>query len=261
MSFQFPKIIPNNLKMGNPKYPIWVSKREDEYSSKPRNNDNIFLITQFFIHSNKDRADEIRFCLKQNINGGFFSKIYLVNEQKYTQDELGLTKEEFNKVYQIVTGVRMDFADAIKQVKAYSMDGYIVIANSDIFFDKTIFNLRKGTLKDEPGVQCLLRFEYDNTKRKLGYCKLFGPRPDSQDVWILHSNWVPHKKIRNKHFKITLGMPGCDNTIAWVFHEQGYRVFNEPYRIKTYHYHSTQIRNYSKKDVTSPPFLFIEPVV
>ena len=44
------------------------------------------------------------------------------------------------------------------------------------------------------------------------YCKLFGPRPDSQDVWILHSNWGPHKKIRNKHFKITLGMPGCDNT-------------------------------------------------
>ena len=59
----------------------------------------------------------------------------------------------------------------------------------------------------------------DNTKRKLGYCKLFGPRPDSQDVWILHSNWVPHKKIRNKHFKITLGMPGCDN-IAWVFHDK-----------------------------------------
>ena len=59
MSFHFPKVIQNNLKMGNPKYPIWVSKREDEYPIKPRNNDNIFLITQFFIHSNKERADDI----------------------------------------------------------------------------------------------------------------------------------------------------------------------------------------------------------
>ena len=47
---------------------------------------NIFY--QFFIHPNKERYNEILFCLLQNVNNPSVDKIYLLNERIYTINEL-----------------------------------------------------------------------------------------------------------------------------------------------------------------------------
>ena len=111
----------------------------------------------------------------------------------------------------------------------------------------------------------LLRFEYLKEK-KLGYCKLFTyqnttiPRPDSQDSWIYHSKYRPDKRIINK-CNFGFGQPGCDNKIAYIITQYGYTCYNEPWNIKSYHNHKTQVRNYTIKDVISPPWLKIEPIL
>ena len=39
--------------------------------------------------------------------------------------------------------------------------------------------------------QLLAQLRFDYTNKQLGKCKLFGPRADSQDTWIWHSNFNP----------------------------------------------------------------------
>ena len=77
-------------------------------------------------------------------------------------------------------------------MKNESLNGYIVTCNADIFFDKSINNLRKSNMSKEKQLLAQLRFDY--TDKQLGKCKLFGPRADSQDTWIWHSRFNPYKE-------------------------------------------------------------------
>jgi hypothetical protein len=242
---------------------IYNCKNSDSLNKEDYNEDDIYLVYQYFIHSNDERYREIKFCLKRNIQLNLFKKIILLNERIYTADELGLTDEEMKFVEQININKRLKYIDVFLQIKNLGLDGYIVFCNSDIFFDKTINNLRKSCLSKSKSIYTLLRFEYNN-QHKLDKCKLFKhprtnkPRPDSQDVWIYHTSQleITSDLIRNANFM--LGMPGCDNKITYVLAQLGYKCINEPYNIKTYHYHSTQIRNYGRKDVIPPPYLYVE---
>jgi hypothetical protein len=125
---------------------------------------------------------------------------------------MGLTDTEMKLIKQINIGTRMMYSDVFKQFRGLGLNGYIVIANSDIFFDKTIDNLNKSVLSEAPSVLSQLRYEYDPNEKQLLKMKLFGPRADSQYVWILHSNHIPDKK-KFSIFDISLGKPGCDNKI------------------------------------------------
>jgi len=245
----------------------FLTKNKDILADKPLNNNNIYLVLQFFIHSNINRYKEICKCLKFNVQLKYFSKIYLINERKYSQKELGLDDNEMKLVEQIIIGVRLKYNTVFVIVKKLKLEGYIVCCNSDIFFDKTLLNLRRTSLSlnAQKSIYMLLRFEYLREK-KLGYCKLFvhpqtsAPRPDSQDAWIIHTNHLPPEELLN-HLDFELGWPGCDNKIAFIFSVNGYKCYNEPWKVKTYHYHMTQIRNYSTKDLIHPPWLHIEPIL
>ena len=56
----------------------------------PKNNEEIYLFQQFFIHPEEEHREEIRDCLRRNIGLGIFKKIYLLNERIYTKEELGV---------------------------------------------------------------------------------------------------------------------------------------------------------------------------
>lgn len=244
---------------------MYLTDFKDELNSNNHNNDDIYLICQFFIHKNTKRYEEIKYCLKQNIELGLFKVIILLNERIYTKNELGLNDDEMKHVKQININKRLSYIDIFIQVKKLNLDGYIVFCNSDIFFDNTINNVRKSCISQSKSLYTLLRFEYTNTN--LNKCKLFNhprtikPRNDSQDVWIYHTKQLilDNQLIRDLNFN--LGVPGCDNKITYIFTKLGYRCINEPYNVRTYHYHSTNIRNYTVKDVVKPPYLFVKPIL
>ncbi len=238
---------------------VKVIKNEDKLNSKNYNEDDIYLITQYFIPSNENRKNEIITCLKKNIELNIFKKIYLINERTYTKNEMGLTDKEMNHIQQVIfnKGERMKYIHSLALIKKLNLNGYFVISNSDIFFDNSLSNVRKTSLSEEKSLYSILRFEFN--ERKLRDCKIFGPRPDSQDTWILHSKFLPSDdKIMRCNFY--LGAPGCDNSFVYLFNEFGYKIYNEPTIIKTYHYHKEQFRNY-KVDKIEPPYLFIEPII
>ena len=222
----------------------YQTKFNDNLQPVNVNNDPIHLFTQFFIHKNKERHMENVECLKKNI--GLFNSIYLLNERIYTKEELQLDIDEMKQIKQININKRLEYSDVFSYTKINKIHGYSIIANSDIFFDKSILNLRKSCLSLKKSFYTLLRFEYDR-KKSMDELQLFRtnkhPIPGSQDVWIYHSNFQPGQLLINKS-NILLGKPGCDNTIAYILHIHGYNCINEPFNVKTYHNHASQVRDY-----------------
>jgi hypothetical protein len=219
---------------------------------------HIYLISQFYIDSSIERYIEIVTCLKRNIRIGKFKHIYLINERRYTAAEMQLSAEEMEQVTQIVYdgGARMTYAHACRLVAEEGLHGYIVISNSDIFFDDTLDNLLSTSLMHRRACYALLRFEY-NGENDLNTCKLWGPVNDSQDTWIYHTRFSPSEKfVENVNFM--LGKLGCDNVVAYRLFEDGYVLYNEPYVIRTYHYHMK--RNPPKdSDVIPVPYMRVHP--
>ena len=220
-----------------------------------RDND-INLIMQFYIDKITNRQQEIRKCLLFNVKNIFINKIYLFNERLYSNEELGIESE---KIIQIVIGKRLIFENIFNYIEDYNINGYIVIANSDIFFDLSIDNIKTCDFK-EKNILTLCRYEYNNNSN-LDTCLIFNEgRPDSQDAWIFHSD-INIEKDKRKIFDFSMGKPGCDNKIIYLFQILGYQCYNEPTIVKAYHYHNVRIRNYSIGDKVPPPYCCIFPVL
>jgi hypothetical protein len=227
---------------------------------------NTYLITQFFIHPDKKRHHEIVSCLRRNLQLKELTKIYLLNEKIYSEEELGISDlcdENKKMIEQICINERLTYKDVLLFIKFMAekgYNGYYIFANSDIFLDNSLKNLQSTSLSREKAFYAILRFEYNEKyKDDLSQSILFGPSKTSQDTWIIHSNFCPNNnEIEQCNF--SFGLPGCDNVIAYRFNSFGYKIYNEPYVIKTYHLHSSQIRNYSERNRLSRPYLFLYPV-
>tara|TARA_Y100000389_G_scaffold198035_2_gene233795 strand:- start:13 stop:1788 length:1776 start_codon:yes stop_codon:yes gene_type:complete len=220
--------------------------------------DKTILITQYYESSNSDRQNEILFCLKKNLENPLIDLIYIITEKEYDLNCIGI-KNINEKIIQINIGKRMKYTDVFDLVENYNLKGYILVANSDIFFDKSLKNIFKSGLSSQKKVYCQLRFEY--TDNNLYKCKVFGPRGDSQDSWLFHSNFNIEKSKR-KIFNFELGIPACDNHINYIFSILGYAVHNEPYFIRTFHNHKSDFRTYNgETKKVSKPWLRVQPVV
>jgi hypothetical protein len=216
--------------------------------------DPINIFCQYYIDSNMDRAKEINQCLRLNNENPYISNIYLLNERIYTPEELNIA--EPNKIIQVDMSKRISYQDVFKYITDNNIIGYHVILNSDILLDGTINKIRYSDMHLNKKMHALLRYELDTTNIKKS--KIFGPRFDSQDTWILHSNFniLPSQQ---KIFNFQFGKPGCDNKLIYLMNILGYEIINDPLLIKTYHYHTSQVRNYNNKDVIKQPWGFVVP--
>ena len=217
--------------------------------------DKINIFTQFFIHENKERRNEILFCLHKNVLNPHIDKIYLLNERIYTTDELGGCVSE--KILQINIGKRLAYSDIFHYIEQNNVLGFFCFINADIFFDETLKQLHLTNLAEEKIMFAQLRFEYDNITQQ---SVIFGPTSVSQDTWIFHTNFIKEIKKNIEHFNILLGMPGCDNKILYLLNIIGFKIINHPDLIKTYHYHTTQIRDYIEDNRISMPYVFVNPI-
>ena len=135
----------------------------------------LYFITQYY-KSKPKRQREIDFCLQKNIENPFIDKIILLNEEKYD-----IAKSE--KVEQIILGKRLFYDDVIQYIATLPEDVLVVFANADIFLDSSIRYVWSTSLDNK--FFALLRYDYAD-----GTSKIFGPRADSQDTWIVSSKSV-----------------------------------------------------------------------
>lgn len=235
---------------------IYLSRSTDINKTKEEP-DIINLFQQFYINNIDERQNEIKKTLLYNCNNNLINNIYLLNERIYTDEELGVKSD---KIKQIVIDKRMTYRDVFTFVENNNIVGYIIISNSDIFFDKSIKNIQKCQVIKDKKIYCLNRFNF-NSKNLSGLDLDLSGRPDCQDVWIYHSKF--NNILFNKDiFDIELGTPGCDNKIIYLFKILGFNCYNEPEIIKSYHFHKIMTRNYDQ-NTKQPnyPYYAIFPVL
>lgn len=225
------------------------------------NGEKKFMIYQYFLPKTKDRLEEMQYCLKKNFQNQNIDKIYLLNERIYTRDELGLRqwKQEIidKRIKQVNINSRLKFNDVYDFVEKQKLMGFIITINSDIFFDDSINVLNKTDLHLHRSLLTLIRYEYRKYIVDLQDCRLFGNRGDSQDTWIFHSDYNIKKCFR-KAFNFYFGQPGCDNKLLYLYKTLGYELYNDPEKVRSYHYHSEDSRNYNLP-VLNAPHLNIMP--
>lgn len=217
----------------------------------------IHLFLQFFVHRDVTRQKEFLFCLHQHIQNPAVSKIHLLGERIYTDNELGIQDKNVEKIIQTVIGRRLQFQDIFVYIRQNSIPGYHVLLNSDICFESSALdNLRKSDMPYKKKMMALLRYEYNPLDPSKS--QIYGPSSDSQDTWILHSKF-PVPEFAEKTFKFEFGKPGCDNKLVYLFSILGYEVVNDPLFIKTFHVHASEQRDYTIKDRVPRPYMLSFP--
>ena len=211
-----------------------------------RSVDPIHLVTQFYIPKSLERYEEVKEALRRNVANSKIDSIILLNEKMYTHEELGVKS---SKIQQVLISNRVHFSDLFLPRKK----GFIWVANADIFADESIDKVRSSGMDTSKKVMALLRYEFNNPD--LAKCPLFGPRPDSNDSWIVHSNHTLPLSL----FRFELGRPGCDNKLNYIFDLLGYEVCNDPAAVRTYHCHADTTRAYELEPVP-PPYFYVAPV-
>lgn len=235
---------------------ILLSKALEIAETPNTENTQIHVFTQFFIHKNATRNEEIRYCLKQNHDNPWVAQIHLLNERIYTDEEMGLASS--HKVHQEVIGKRLSFQSVFQYIREQKLTGYFVLLNADIFLDASIQLVLASTMHQKKQVLALLRYEFNPTTAPVDKAPLFGPRFDSQDTWIMHSNH-PLKMGQEKLFGFDFGRPGCDNKFVYLMRVLGYEVINDPNTIRTFHFHRSIMRDYFGKEVIPPPWGAVVP--
>ena len=213
--------------------------------SIPKCNKKIILIQQFFIHNDKTRHQETLETLAINAHNDNIDEIHLINERVYTSKEMGTNSK---KIRQIVDGgKRLTYKQVMKYAMDNLRDSIVVLSNSDIFFDKSISSCRLIDLTNT--MLCLSRYKLNGNNLKAATPEVFNGW--SQDTWIWDSEtYFSERELNACNFQ--LGKPGCDNRIMLLASDMGLKVYNILNVIKSYHHHSSNIRNYSHADRILP---------
>lgn len=201
--------------------------QDNEYKSKAIKGEyslkQINLFVQVYNCGDVERQYELDTCLKNNkalnINGVPYFNVIEIKERLTFKEIFILTESH---------------PDCIN-----------IIANSDIYFNETILNVRWMQ-----GKTCYALSRWDIN----GVTATLFDRKDSQDVWIFNGS-VP-EMIGGYH----LGVPGCDNKIMWELKQCGYAISNPSKSIHALHLHNSNYRTYNHKTVRVPePYHFIKP--
>lgn len=210
----------------------------------------LILIQQFYKSQNKLRNKELRKCLQKNLENEFVDEILLFTEGK----DLNIPPD--NKITEIPLKTRLSYANCIDAIKRLVGPGKIVVfANADIYLDNSWKAIWSVNIKDT--LFALLRWEEGIDGKEP---TIFGPRNDSQDTWVIHSDSVLERQWNLDPFNIPFGKAGCDNAILVEFLRNKFKIVNPAMSLKTIHVHASEVRNYEKTDIVDRPvYMFVEP--
>lgn len=215
------------------------------------------LFTQFYYEKNPARRGELEYCLLHNLHNDFNRVIVFMTEYDYDNYFKLLDKNNpIPQIYVKFVADRPTFNDYFDEMNdAIYADQINIIGNSDIFFTEHLTDIREymSRLGNDTCV-ALSRYDYDPVSGVTPF-----HRPDSQDTWIF--NDCPEVKTELEY---GMGMAGCDNRLAYDIINHGYYITNPCSYIATYHYHSSNVRNYLNENNEPinripPPYHLITP--
>ena len=230
----------------------YAEKRGLKLQAKMEIPQELWFVTQYY-HPSGRRRDEIDTCLKKNIECSIIDRIVLLNEKAIAP--------KHPKVQEKVLGKRLTYADVIRWIYEEAPENVLVaFANADIFLDADSWRLLWSTdMNTKAKFLALLRWDVDGTA-DINTAKLFGPRADSQDTWVVSTNCVKAVKWDWSLLNFPFGQGGCDNAITIEMFKQRFLVVNPALSLRTYHYHASEVRTYDPRNIVDKPaYLYIQP--
>lgn len=219
----------------------------------------LWLVQQYYKPEKARRRKEIDACLKANMENPLVDRIVLLNETVCLPAAL-----KVEKVDERVVGERLTYARVFRWIAEEApADALIAFANSDIFLDAGSTRLLWSTDLANKFL-ALLRWDVEGTdEASLAAAKLFGPRPDSQDTWIVSAASVKANfkgEASYAGLDFPFGQGGCDNAITLELLRRKFVVANPALTLRTYHFHTSAVRNYDPRDIVSKPaYLYVQP--
>jgi hypothetical protein len=206
----------------------------------------LVLLTCFYADPDRRRRAELVECLARNLANDAIDEVHVLVE-----DGVRPELEGDAKLRLVALGRRATYADLFEYANEQLAGHRVAIANADIYFDRGIARVGAIDLRDI--LLCLSRW---NVGRD-GSARLF-EHGESQDAWIFDA------PIRPFPSDFVLGVPGCDNRLAWEAEAAGLAVDNPARSVRAYHLHLSGVRRYSERErlhgsVRSVPAGFLGP--
>ena len=138
------------------------------------------------------------------------------------------------KVRLVPHGRRLTFGELFAYANQHLARRRVIIANNDIYFDRTLARLDDYDLAGK--LLCLSRWEVqaDGSAQLFDSCS-------SQDAWIFQA------PIRAFAADWHLGLPGCENRLAYEAKEAGLLLENPARSVRALHLHLSQVRHYRER--------------
>lgn len=221
----------------------------------------LWFVTQYYEPDKARRRKEIRACLEANLACPLVDRVVLLNEAA-----AAAPLPAHPKVDERLVGKRLTYADVLRWIRDEApADALIAFANADIALDTGSWRLLWSVdMVTTPRFLALLRWEVETLDEAgRAAAKLFGPRPDSQDTWVVAAAAVKAAFAAQTDwsaYDFPFGQAGCDNAITVEMLRKKFQVVNPALNLKTYHYHSSQVRTYDPHNVVDKPaYLYIQP--
>ena len=199
----------------------------------------IILFTAYYKAKHAIRQEELIYCLKKNIQCDAIDKIVLIIDDDHVP-EVKSPKIEIVNLLE-----RPTYLDWVELTQERDDNILSILANTDIYFDDSILNLKEIFANNSQAFVALSRYDKEGDRQKLHQNPHW-----SQDVWVISSQYQFTESLK-KSLNFSLGVPRCDNKIAYLFTIHGTRVYNPCHQIKTVHVQESQLRAYSKYGDTS----------
>lgn len=195
------------------------------------------MISVFFPYyqcGDEGRQKEIDLCLSQNADNQHIDKLIVVIDDGCAVPFTAANMEVLH------VNKRMTYKYWIELTQQYCSFGISILCNSDIYFDSSVAKLSE-VLKEPKSFLALSRWELLKGETEKH------PNPHwSQDTWAMNVG----EKFSDSFMHLLdfpMGVPRCDNKVAYLFAVQGWTVHNPVDFVKSIHAHETQVRTYNKK--------------
>lgn len=208
------------------------------------------LLVGFYRDPSPARTEEFIECLRRNAANPHIKSITVFLEERISPGEVEsrLKNGEPARIQIVEHGQRLTYRHLFEHANRFFDGAGVIIANADIFFDETLALLSSELLAGR--MLCLSRWD---TQPDGNLC-LFD-RADSQDAWIFRA------PVREFFCNFHMGVPGCDNRLAWEAKQAGLKISNPARTIRAGHLHLCAIRRYKEQDRVSGNVFGIAPEI
>lgn len=213
--------------------PVVVKDNFNPCSNESSKQD-VYMHCQWYQTEDTHRNTEINYCLEQNLrNKNIDHFIWYVPSEYLEQIPQQLRGEV------VPIRDRLTFGTAIR--RARDREGLHILINTDIVVPESAVSQLKERIQQRD-IVCLSRWE--SSMQDYPKARLIQTRGGSQDLWAWRSTLAIHDSALDVFDRIPLGVPGCDNRMAYEFGKLG-NTINPSNTIRTYHIHESQYRTYT----------------